>query len=112
MTYMHMYTVHSNSIEAVMQISSHICKAGVDVVFSLSLYYNPPYVRYMFKNKQRVKESTDFVITFCLTWQEVRAPVYIWGAEGGGSNDLSRFRSHQTEDLLVHADKCLGTKFM
>ena len=30
-----------------------MCKAGVDVVFSLSLQYNPPDVRYMFKNKQR-----------------------------------------------------------
>ena len=60
-------------------------------------------------NKEEIlKESTDSVITFCLTWQEVRAPVYIWETEGRGSDDLSRFRSHKTENLLVHADKCLG----
>ena len=51
-----------------------------------------------------LKESTDSVITLCLTWQEFRAPVYIWETEGRGSDDLSRFRSHQTENLLVHAD--------
>ena len=51
---------------------------------------------------------TEFVVTFCLTWQEVCAPVYIREAEGGGSDDLSRFRSHQTENLLVYGDKCLG----
>jgi len=37
----------------------------------------------------------------CLTWQEVCAPVYIREAEGRDSDDLSRFWSHLTENLLI-----------
>ena len=46
----------------------------------------------------------EFIITSCLTWQKVLAPVYIREAEGRGSDDLSRFWSHQTENLLMQTE--------
>jgi len=86
---------------------SHICKAGMDVVLNLTLQYHSPDVSY-----HNMKHSPEIsivqkgdrfiiIILFCLTWQEVRAPVYIREAQGGGSDDFSRFWSHQTENLLV-----------
>ena len=48
-------------------------------------------------NRMTFKHVLNIVIIFCLTWQEVHAPVYIRGAEGRRSDDLSRFWSHLTE---------------
>jgi len=84
-------SVHNYSI-VVISSCSHICKAGVDVVFTLTLQYHPPDVSYTFNYKwDDFQHLLNFVIIFCLTRQEVCAPVYIRGAEGRHSDDLSRF---------------------
>jgi len=74
----------------------------MDVVFTLTLQYNPPDLSYQVQKitQKLVHISQQNLSSFsCLTWQKVGAPVYIRGAQGGGSDDLSRFWSHQTENL-------------
>ena len=77
----------------------------MNVVISFTLQCNPPFVSCSaYKNKknsfQKLNQRNKFVI-ISLTWQEVHAPVQVMEAGGGGSDDLSRFWSHLTKNLLV-----------
>jgi len=54
----------------------HMCKAGVNVVFTLTLQYHPPDVSYEVQNPKIVHICQRNLSSLsCLMWQKVCAPV-------------------------------------